>query len=132
MLLLDIKGVYNYISKNRLLIILSNLALPNLVINLISPILFLIYIRGLFRLLVVKFISYINNITLSTILTSPRKNAKILQLVAKELFQLASENAIAFDPKKSELIHFHTSEAAKLAPLILLDSTMIYLKQIIK
>ncbi|TVY32157.1 hypothetical protein LSUB1_G006483 [Lachnellula subtilissima] len=140
-LLLDIKGAYDHVSKNRLLIVLSDLALPDLVIKWvssfmsgrpISPILFLIYIRGLFRLLVVKFISYVNDITLSTASTSPRKNIKILQLVARELFQLASENAIQFDPKKSELIHFHTGKAAKLAPLILPDGTIVPPKQTVK
>ncbi|TVY22096.1 hypothetical protein LHYA1_G009200 [Lachnellula hyalina] len=65
-----------------------------------------------------------DDITLSYILTSPCKNVKILQLVAKELFQLASEN--------SKLIHFSIGERAKLASLILLDGTIVPLKQIVK
>ncbi|TVY31963.1 hypothetical protein LSUB1_G008341 [Lachnellula subtilissima] len=35
-LLLDVKGAYNHISKNRLLIVLSDLALPNSVIKWVS------------------------------------------------------------------------------------------------
>ncbi|TVY22198.1 hypothetical protein LHYA1_G009119 [Lachnellula hyalina] len=98
-------------SKNRLLIILKDLAFPDSVIKIpqgspISPILFLIYIRGLFRLYAVKFISYIDDITLSFISTSPCKNSK--------------------------LIHFSTGERAKLASLILLDGTIVPLKQIVK
>jgi len=33
MLLLDVKGAYDYMSKNRLLIILKDLAFPDLVIK---------------------------------------------------------------------------------------------------
>ncbi|TVY22496.1 hypothetical protein LHYA1_G008703, partial [Lachnellula hyalina] len=133
-LLLDVKGAYNYISKNQLLIILKDLAFPDLVIKWvlsfisgrpISPILFLIYIWGLFRSRAVKFISYVDDITLSYASTSPRKNVKILQL-------LASKNAIQFDPKKSKLIHFSIGERAKLASLILLDGTIVPLKQTVK
>ena len=164
-LLLDVKGAYDHVSKNRLLTILKDLALPDSVIKWvssfisgrslkllfnrqsdenqpiqtgipqgspISPILFLIYIRGLFRSRAVKFISYVDDITLSFASTSPRKNAKILGLVAKELFQLASKNAIQFDLKKSELIHFTTSKRAKLASLILPDGTIVPLKQTVK
>ncbi|TVY22237.1 hypothetical protein LHYA1_G009112 [Lachnellula hyalina] len=96
-LLLDVKGAYNHMSKNRLLIILKDLAFPN---------------SGLFRSHAVKFISYIDNITLSYVLTSPYKNVKILQL--------------------SKLIHFSIGECAKLASLILLDGTIVPLKQIVK
>ncbi|TVY22109.1 hypothetical protein LHYA1_G009140 [Lachnellula hyalina] len=115
-LLLDVKG---------LLTILKDLAFPNSVIKWV-----LSFISG--RLYAVKFISYINNITLSFISTSPCKNVKILQLVAKELFQLASKNGIQFNPKKSKLIHFSIGERAKLAPLILLDRTIVLLKQTVK
>ena len=65
----------------------------------ISPILFLIYIRGLFdtpaaRLGLVKYLSYINDILITTKSTSTKKNAKILQKEVDTLYKLALENAI--------------------------------------
>ncbi|TVY22099.1 hypothetical protein LHYA1_G009148 [Lachnellula hyalina] len=109
MLLLDVKGAYDHVSKNQLLIILKDLAFSDLVITLFRP---ESYKEGLFRSRAVKFISYMDDITLSYVSTSPCKNVKILQL--------------------SELIHFSTGERAKLASLILLDGTIVPLKQIVK
>jgi len=60
----------------------------------ISPILFLIYIRDLFHSRTVRFLSYIDDISLSYSSTSLRKNIRILEAEAAKLYKLAAESFI--------------------------------------
>lgn len=52
----------------------------------ISPIFFLIYIRDLFKSSAVRFLSYIDDISLTVNSTSFKKNVKILEREAKTLY----------------------------------------------
>ena len=75
----------------------------------ISPILFLIYIRDLFKLDLVYHLSYIDDITLIASSKSFKKNINILEREAKSLIELGVEYAIKFDDK-TELIHFYSGK----------------------
>ena len=72
----------------------------------ISLILFLIYIRDLFKSKNIKLLLYINDLGLIASSTSFKKNIKILEREAKELVQLGIEYSISFDIEKTDLIHF--------------------------
>ncbi len=60
----------------------------------ISPILFLIYIRNLFTDRNVTFISYIDDISLTTTSNSLKRNVKVLERAVTSLYRLAEDNAI--------------------------------------
>ena len=53
-----------------------------------------------------KFLSYIDDISLTYASTSLKKNARVLTAEIAKLYELASENAIEFDLAKIELIYF--------------------------
>lgn len=72
----------------------------------ISPILFLIYIRELFKSKAVKIISYIDDIAIITASTSLKKNIRILEREVTIIHTSGEENAVAFDLTKTELMHF--------------------------
>ena len=76
----------------------------------ISPILFLIYIRDLFKSANIKFRSYLDDISLTTSSNSLKKNIKTLEREVKDIFELGTKNAISFDIEKTELIHFDSSK----------------------
>ena len=76
----------------------------------ISPILFLIYIRDLFKSANISFKSYLDDITLTTASKSLKQNIKTLEREAKDIFELGNKNAISFDIDKTELIHFDNSK----------------------
>ncbi len=80
----------------------------------ISPILFLIYIRDLFRFSPIKPLSYIDDISLTVALTSVKKNVKILEREARTLYELASRKGVQFDLAKTDLIHFGTTKKMQL------------------
>ena len=78
----------------------------------ISSILFLIYIRFLFKKIQttdiqVKSFSYIDDVALIVEDKTAEKNSQILERISQFIFQWAAENAVKFDDSKSELIHFH-------------------------
>ncbi len=73
-------------------------------------ILFLIYIRNLFRDLKNKDINYINNINLVASSESIKKNSKILKKTTIRIFEKKVDNLIQFNPEKTELIHFHSKK----------------------
>jgi Reverse transcriptase (RNA-dependent DNA polymerase) len=103
----------------------------------VSPILFLIYIRNLFDTpqassSLVRYISYINNISITTKSINLRKNTRILQQEVDIVYKLASENTIQFDLAKTELIHFITSKEAKLATITLPDGIIVESKELVK
>jgi hypothetical protein len=80
----------------------------------ISPILFLIYIRDLFGFSPIKFLSYIDDISMTKASTSIRKNVKILEREAKSLYELASLKGVQFDLAKTDLIHFGITKKTSL------------------
>ncbi|RDL42413.1 uncharacterized protein BP5553_02392 [Venustampulla echinocandica] len=95
----------------------------------ISPILFLIYIRGLFTgIVTARPLSYIDDIAL--IVTTPNytSNIKILEREAARLFDQGAKSAIQFDLAKTELIHFGPSKAKLRLP----DQTRIEPKQLVR
>jgi ribonuclease HI len=73
----------------------------------ISPILFLIYIRDLFRSNSVYSLSYMDDIALIASSKSFKTNIKILERESKRLVELGEQSAIKFDIDKTELIHFN-------------------------
>jgi hypothetical protein len=95
----------------------------------ISPILFLIYIRELFPSRAVKFISYMDDISLTISSTSLKKNVKILAREAAKIFDLGAQNAIQFDLIKTELLHYTTSKEVSAATLTLPDGKIVESKR---
>jgi Reverse transcriptase (RNA-dependent DNA polymerase) len=81
--------------------------------SLVSPILFLIYIRELFQSSSVRYLSYMDDISMTVSSTSFRKNVEILEREATKLYELGAQNAIQFDLAKTELIHFAKCADAK-------------------
>ncbi|KJZ71458.1 hypothetical protein HIM_09144 [Hirsutella minnesotensis 3608] len=137
-LLLDIKGAFDYVSKEQLLRVLEGLDLPRALISWvghfltgrkiqlafegqiqpltdletgvpqgspISPILFLLYIRGILAAKGYQ-LSYIDDFSISITSTSAKKNTRQLEAIASSLFEQAKEQGVQFDPSKTELIHF--------------------------
>jgi retron-type reverse transcriptase len=98
----------------------------------ISPILFLIYVRNLFTSTSVKFLSYIDDFSLTVVSSSLRKNTKILEREVVKLYQLAAENAIQFDLAKTELLHFTTLKEAKVATLTLPNGEILQSKDVVR
>jgi hypothetical protein len=76
----------------------------------ILPILFLIYIRDLFKLVNSRFGSYLDNITLITTSKSLKQNIKTLEKEVKNIFELGIKNTISFNIDKTELIYFNSSK----------------------
>jgi hypothetical protein len=72
----------------------------------------LIYIRDLFPKLAAKVLSYIDNISLTVILTSLKKNVRILQHEVAKIYSLGADNAIQFDLGKTELMYFTKTKGA--------------------
>jgi ribonuclease HI len=89
----------------------------------ISPILFLIYIRDLFKSDLIYPLSYMDDIALTASSKSFKRNIKILEREAKKLVLLGKEYSIEFDIDKTELIHFFISP--KLKPSLLLPNGSI-------
>lgn len=98
----------------------------------VSPILFLIYIRDLFKSPGITWISYVDDVSLTTVSTSLKKNVKRLELEAKKLFCLAEENCIAFDLAKTDLMHWTTTHQAADSSLKLPNGKIIQPLQSIK
>ncbi|KJZ68630.1 hypothetical protein HIM_11979 [Hirsutella minnesotensis 3608] len=71
----------------------------------ISPILFLLYIRGILAAKGYQ-LSYIDDFSISITSTSAKKNTRQLEAIASSLFEQAKEQGVQFDPSKTELIHF--------------------------
>ncbi len=78
----------------------------------VSPILFLIYIRNLFKSRRVTWISYVDDISLTASSKSIKKNIQILEREAKALIDLATNSNIAFDLDKTELMHWEATKVS--------------------
>jgi ribonuclease HI len=98
----------------------------------ISPILFLIYIRGLFTSPAVKYLSYIDDISITVASTSYNRNIRLLEREVQRLIEVGEENAISFDIAKTELIHYTTSKEAKKYSLGLPGDATISPKTLVK
>lgn len=91
----------------------------------ISPILFLIYISDLFESNAVKFISYVDDITLTATSTTLRRNKMILEREITKMCDIADQGGIQFDIKKTELIHWVGGKAPRDYPITLPDGNII-------
>ena len=98
----------------------------------ISPILFLIYIRGLFTTPSIKYLSYIDDISVTVASTSFYRNIGILEREIDRLVSVGQKSAISFDIAKTELLHFTGAKEAQKHSLDLPDNTTIQPKSLIK
>jgi ribonuclease HI len=98
----------------------------------ISPILFLIYIRDLFTSNRGKYLSYIDDISITVASHSFKRNIKLLEQEVQRLISMGEKNAISFDIAKTELLHYSSSKAATEATLRLPDSSIITPKGVVK
>jgi hypothetical protein len=75
----------------------------------ISPILFLLYLRDIYRLEIegVYSLSYIDDFAVTVTLNSAKSNCKKPERIALELMSRAKEATISFNISKIELIHFY-------------------------
>ena len=96
----------------------------------ISPILFLIYIRDLFKSVNIRFGSYLDDITLTTASNSLKKNIKTLEREVKDIFNLRDKNAISFNKDKTKLIYFDNSKNKP--SLKLLNRELVSLSKVVK
>jgi hypothetical protein len=96
----------------------------------ISPILFLIYIRNLFKSNLIRYISYMDDIALITSSKSYSTNCIILEREMAQITDIGQQNAIKFDLAKTELIHFGNKNAKN--TIKLLDRAIIQPTNIVK
>ncbi len=78
---------------------------------------FLIYIRDLFTSNTGKYLSFIDDISITVTSSSFKKNIKILEQEAKRLVKVGAENAISFDIAKTELLYYSSLHKAAEASL---------------
>jgi ribosomal protein L25 (general stress protein Ctc) len=72
----------------------------------ISPILFLIYVREINQNKAFQ-LSYIDDFALAYTSRSAKQNCRVLTKTVEKLFNKAKVQKVQFNPKKTELIHFH-------------------------
>ena len=83
-------------------------------------------------MLSVKYLSYIDDISVIVASTSFYRNIGILERKIDRLVFVDKQNAISFDIAKTELIHFTGLKEAKKHSLILSDNTVIQPKSLVK
>jgi ribonuclease HI len=98
----------------------------------ISPMLFLIYIRDLFKSNLIYPLSYMDDIALIAYSKSYKQNTIILEREAKKLVLLGKEYSIEFDIDKTELIHFFISPKLKPKSLVLPNGSTIKPSKLVK
>ena len=80
----------------------------------------------------VKYLSYINDILITTASISYNRNIKVLEREVKRLIKVRKNNAILFNIAKTELIHFTIAREAKRFSLTLLGDIKIRPKSLVK
>ena len=75
----------------------------------ISPILFLLYLRNIYRLEIegAYSLSYMDDFAITVTSNLAKSNCKKLERIALELMSRAKEAAISFNISKTELIYFY-------------------------
>jgi hypothetical protein len=79
-----------------------------------------------------KYLSFIDDISVTVTSSSFKKNAKMLQREAERLVRAGESSAISFDIAKTELLHFSASKAATEATLQMPDKSIVSPKQVVK
>ena len=100
----------------------------------VSPILFLIYISQLFKnnsKLAVRLISYIDDIAIVVSSKTIHENCYMLQNAAKTLIDWGKSHNILFNIKKTELIHFDSSNKS-LNKSVKIINNRIYSQTVVK
>ena len=95
--------------------------------SLISPILFLIYIRNICKdrdREDASLLTYIDDFAITVISNLARNNCRKLKKIAEHLISLGKENAIEFNIEKTELIYFHNKRIEVENSLDLLSTTI--------
>ncbi len=100
--------------------------------SLISPILFLIYIRDLFTSNRGKYLLYIDDISITVASYSFKRNIKLLEQEVQRLISIGEKNTISFDITKTELLYYSLLKAAIEATLRLPNNSIITLKGVVK
>ena len=80
----------------------------------------------------VKYLSYIDDISLTTSLTSLNRNIKVLEREVERLVDVGQKSAISFDIAKTELIYFTMTKRSKKSLLTLLLGALVAPKPIVK
>ena len=96
----------------------------------ISPILFLIYIKDIIADEAFQ-LSYIDDFSLSVSSTSARKNCKAIEKIVANFIEVAREQGVSFNPKKTELIHF-TTQREPIAEGVTIDGQAVAPKLLVK
>ena len=98
----------------------------------ISSILFTIYIRFLFseikneaKYANIRMLSFIDDVAIEIESKSAEQNCKVLNKIVQKVFQWADRNAVKFDGKKSELIHFESSNTSSIDTVKLSNTTIL-------
>ncbi len=79
-----------------------------------------------------KYLSYIDDIFVIVILSSFKKNAKMLEREVGRLVRAGENSAISFNIAKTELLHFSSSKIATKATLQIPNKSIVTLKQVVK
>lgn len=95
----------------------------------ISPILFLIYVRGVLAKQGLQ-LSYIDDFSISVTSTRPDRNCRALEAIVRDLESEVQGHA-QFDPTKTELIHFSTTRQP-IQETVTVFGTVIQPKPVVK
>ncbi len=135
------RWIFYFLSDRRIRLLFDNQTSETTQIEIgipqgspVSPILFLIYIRDLFQSQEdqnIKFLSYLDDLKISTSSFSAEKNRKTLEKIAKSVIKSGQETYIDFDILKTELIHFSSIKKLENAP-IRIQNTDIWPKELVK
>src|SRR5436190_534559 len=117
---------------------MTNIKIGILQKSLISPILFLIYIRYLFTKrsnTSERILNYLDDIKLVVSLKSIEENCQLLQKLAQDLLVKQHNNCMQFDMEKTKLIYFHFKRAFNLeneSYSIKIEESIIQSKSLVK
>ena len=69
--------------------------------------------------------SFIDNVAIGVESKSAKENCKLLTEIVQKVFSWADRNAVKFDDKKSELIHFESSNNSSIDKVKLPNNTIL-------